>query len=39
MTLNEYNEVQEYDVNKNLHPLTNAIVILLKYMKTFIVNA
>jgi hypothetical protein len=39
MTLNGYNEVQEYDVNKNFHPLTNAIVILLKYMKTFIVNA
>jgi hypothetical protein len=64
MTLNGYNEVQEYDANKNvdaltnsiitplitgqhwsetfnenLHSLTNDIVILLKYMKTFIISA
>jgi hypothetical protein len=26
-------------LDKNFHPLTNAIVILLKYIKTFIVNA
>jgi hypothetical protein len=26
-------------LNENFHPLTNAIVIFLKYMKTFIINA
>jgi hypothetical protein len=36
MTFNEYNEIREYDVKQNLHPITNAFVILYKYVNSFI---
>jgi hypothetical protein len=36
MTFNGYNEIQEYDVKQNLHPVTNAFVILYEYFNSLI---
>jgi hypothetical protein len=36
VTINGYNEIQEYDVKRNLHPMTNAFIILSKYVNSII---
>jgi hypothetical protein len=34
--LNGYNKIQEYDVKQNLHPITNAFVIIYKFVNLII---
>jgi hypothetical protein len=36
VTLDGYNEIQEYDVKQNLHPITNAFIVLFKYVNSII---
>jgi hypothetical protein len=36
VTFNGYNKIQEYDVKQNMHPITNAFIILSKYVNSII---